>query len=383
MSMGTSSSSPMSQINAVTLHPARHEPVYSMDPRVGGRSIDDPRPLAPTGNRSIRCPNSARIGNPWNPSMPGFILNPGMRAPHACYWNTPKPPFPASLKNSLPTGGVIDIVLSPNTEHFQNIQPGTPPKWADATAWPRSGLIFLRAPAARANSVRPLTQVLDHEIVHVVLGRAFAPNPVPRWLQEGTAQLLALEYTPEVTEQLASGLLGDTLLELGDLTTGFPSGPSKARLAYAQSADFMAHIRAEYGEEAFQNLIQHLVDGKPTDAAIRLTLGKSMTDVDKEWRSRLESGPLWLQAVVNDTTLLAVTGLLFAVGYWRFRGRKRAVLDEWEREENERDALYAQMNQQWERNQYWVIDGDFTEHEWSATDSESTTGSQWQPKNPL
>ena len=284
---------------------------------------------------------------------------------------------------SLPTGGVIDIVLSPNTEHFQNIQPGTPPKWADATAWPRSGLIFLRAPAARANSVRPLTQVLDHEIVHVVLGRAFAPNPVPRWLQEGTAQLLALEYTPEVTEQLASGLLGDTLLELGDLTTGFPSGPSKARLAYAQSADFMAHIRAEYGEEAFQNLIQHLVDGKPTDAAIRLALGKSMTDVDKEWRSRLESGPLWLQAVVNDTTLLAVTGLLFAVGYWRFRGRKRAVLDEWEREENERDALYAQMNQQWERNQYWVIDGDFTEHEWSATDSESTTGSQWQPKNPL
>ena len=100
------------------------------------------------------------------------------------------------------------------------------------------------------------------------------------------------QYTPEVTEQLASGLLGDTLLELGDLTTGFPSGPSKARLAYAQSADFMAHIRAEYGEEAFQNLIQHLVDGKPTDAAIRLALGKSMTDVDKEWRSRLRiTGP--------------------------------------------------------------------------------------------
>jgi hypothetical protein len=256
----------------------------------------------------------------------------------------------------LPTGGVMDIVLSPDTEHFREIQPGTPPQWADATAWPRSGLIFLRAPGERGGGMRPLNQVLDHEIVHVVLGRAFAPTTVPRWLQEGTAQLLAREYTPELTEQLASGVLGDNLLELQDLTTGFPQGPTKARLAYAQSADFMAHIRTDYGEEAFQDLIQHLADGKPADAAIRLATGRSMTEVDKDWRERLESGPLWLQAVVNDTTLLAMAGLFFALGFWRFRARKKAILDQWEKEEAAQDALYARMAELWQSGDPTVID---------------------------
>jgi hypothetical protein len=258
----------------------------------------------------------------------------------------------------LPTGGVIDIVLSPDTEHFREVQPGTPPTWADATAWPQSGMIFMRAPKARNPSSRPLTQVLDHELVHVILGRAFAPNPVPSWLQEGTAQLLANEYTPDLTKQLASGLLGDNLLELDDLTTGFPSGSSKAALAYAQSADLMAYIRTEYGDDAFHGLIQHMADGKPADAAIRLATGKSMSEVDREWRGRLESGPLWLQAVVNDTSLIGMAAILFALGFWRFRARKKAILDQWEEEEAARDLLYARLARHWETGEPMFVDAE-------------------------
>jgi hypothetical protein len=289
-----------------------------------------------------------------------------------------------SKELALPTGGVMDIVISPDTEHFRATQPGTPPQWADATAWPQSSLVFLRSPRDRGGQARPLTQVLDHEVVHVVLGKAFAPQQVPRWLQEGTAQLLAKEYTAELTKQLAAGLLGDNLLELQDLTTGFPQSPARARLAYAQSADFMAHIRADYGEEAFQNLIQQLAQGRPTDAAIRLATGRSVAEVDEEWRDRLESGPLWLQAVVNDSSLLAMAGLLFALGYWRFRARKIAVLKEWEREEEAQDALYAQMAEYWDSDRSQVIDieASVSESEGSGGDSGPRVYPQSPPEFP-
>ena len=66
----------------------------------------------------------------------------------------------------------------------------------------KNGWIFLRSPRIRSGLAEPLHQVLDHEIVHILLGRAFAHYPVPRWLQEGVAQVVAGEYTPSKVQQV-------------------------------------------------------------------------------------------------------------------------------------------------------------------------------------
>jgi hypothetical protein len=76
---------------------------------------------------------------------------------------------------------------------FRALQPGQPPTWADATAYPAAGPICLRAPALRSGTDTRLEQVLDHELVHVLLGRAFAPAQPPTWLQEGIARVFAGE----------------------------------------------------------------------------------------------------------------------------------------------------------------------------------------------
>ena len=87
-----------------------------------------------------------------------------------------------------------------------------------------------------------------------------------------------------------------------------------------------------------------------------LATGRSMTDVDREWRDRLESSPLWLKAVVSDTSLLAITGLLFALGFWRFRRRKKDILAQWEEEEASRDLLYDRVIRYWEHEEPTIID---------------------------
>ncbi|HCH66521.1 MAG: hypothetical protein CL927_13695 [Deltaproteobacteria bacterium] len=253
------------------------------------------------------------------------------------------------VSNALgfPPGATIEIFLAPDTETFRSMQPGRPPEWADGTAWPNRGLIFLRSNRVRIGVDEPLTQVLDHELVHIILGRAFSPRPVPSWLQEGAAQILARQYSPELTDRLASGLLGDSLLALDDITRGFPRDAGRARLAYAQSADLVAYLQNTYGEETLSDITLGLARGYSVDRALREATGESSVALDRAWRSRLTASPMWLKPLVADSTLLGVTGLIFIVGGVMVRRRRRVILDRWEREEAMHDAIYASLMGAW------------------------------------
>ena len=247
----------------------------------------------------------------------------------------------------VPPGATIDIFVAPTQDRFMEMQPGRPPEWADGTAWPTRGLVFLRTPRLRPGTDEPLEQVLDHELVHIVLGRAFAPRPVPHWLQEGAAQLLARQYTPELTERLAMGQLGDSLFSLDSLTRSFPADPVRARLAYAQSADLVAYLQNTYGKQALPTLTLALAQGADVDEALFQATGKDAIALDQEWRARIASSPMWLGPLVADTTLLGGAALMLIFGGIAHRRKRRRVLERWEREEAAQNAVYDALAGEW------------------------------------
>ncbi len=244
-------------------------------------------------------------------------------------------------------GSTIDIFVAPTQERFMKMQPGQPPQWADGTAWPTRGLIYLRSPRLRNGTDEPLEQVLDHELVHIILGRTFAPRPVPHWLQEGAAQLLARQFTPELTERLAAGQLGDSLFSLDSLTRSFPSDPVRARLAYAQSADLVAYLQNTYGEDTLPTLTLALAQGADVDEALMAATGKDGLSLDGEWRARISKSPMWLGPLVADTTLLGGAGLMLVFGAFGVRRRRQRVLARWEHEERVQNAVYDALAGEW------------------------------------
>jgi hypothetical protein len=233
----------------------------------------------------------------------------------------------------LPPGARMRVYLARSEAQFRDLQPGEPPRWADGTAWPASALIYLKAPRLRPGTAKPLEDVLDHEIVHVVLGQAFGPRPVPTWLQEGLTQLVQREFSPEMTRSIARGSLGKKLLTLPELDAGFPEDPLRAQLAYAQSADFLAFMRNRYGEEALERLIREMASGASVSAAVRLSTGEFLEDVDLAWRSRLERSDLWVSGLVQDNLWWGVGAVLIVVGGLLRMRRKRERMRAWEREE--------------------------------------------------
>lgn len=233
------------------------------------------------------------------------------------------------IANNLGVGAgeAMQIYIAPSQTVFSQVQPGAPPDWADGVAYPRHGLIFLRSPDIRDGRSDPLTQVLDHEIVHILLGRAFGLRPVPRWLQEGVAQLEAGEYRRETVESLSQGLLGQSLMTIPDLARGFPQNGGRARLAYAQSADFVAFLKEKYGDGIVADLIDLMASGRPFETAIKTATGLGSSDLDTAWRGDKETSFLWLTPLFSDTVLMSLGGFLLLYGFvqLRFRRKKQAA----------------------------------------------------------
>lgn len=227
----------------------------------------------------------------------------------------------------LPIGNRVHIYIAPDQAGFFDMQPGRAPDWADGTAYPHRGLIFLRSPRVRGGVAAPLEQVLDHELAHILLGRAFGAKPVPRWLQEGVAQLVARQYTIELVDRIGQGMLGDDLLTVDELSAGFPADPLRAQLAYAQSADLVAFLYNQHGRDALHVIIQQMAAGKTFSASLREATGMTTDELDAAWRGRLAtSSMLWLRPMVSDTMLLSVAGMGFLVfGGFALRKRRKQL----------------------------------------------------------
>ncbi len=239
----------------------------------------------------------------------------------------------------LPLAERVQVVVAETEGEFFAIQPGRAPTWADGTAWPTLGVVFLKRPGIRGGAAKPLEVVLDHEIAHVLLGQAFRPVDPPAWLQEGVAQVVAGEAGPETTRELAHGLFVRKPFSLAELVGGFPADPLAARLAYAQSADFILWWMAEYGEQALPRLIRDMARGRSADAAVRKISGTSFVEIDQTWRARFDSGvPLWT-GPLGDEIFWMAGALILAIGGSMRRRRFHQRMGELEDEELVLDDL--------------------------------------------
>lgn len=241
------------------------------------------------------------------------------------------------------TGGPVEIWLAATADDFRALQPGAAPPWADGTAYPRLGAIFLRHPDLRGGMARPLEQVLDHELVHVLLGRAFAPDTPPAWLQEGVAQVLAGEAGPTLTERLSRGMLQGPI-PLTDLEDGFPRGPGRADLAYAESADFVQWLQVEHGADALPALVAQVRQGAGLSQAVHAVTGADLASVQEAWLARLvRTTPVWTSPQQFEAFLFGGAALAALLAGWVRRRRIQQRLATWRRDDATLDRLAREV----------------------------------------
>src|SRR6185312_12417718 len=118
--------------------------------------------------------------------------------------------------------------------------------------------------------LRPdLQSTLAHELAHVALYRAAGGAEYPTWFTEGVAVQLSHENSWTRIRTLWEGTIRGGVMDFERLTRSFPSQREEVDMAYAQSSDFVAHMRAGKIERArFRALLEALRGGAEFSAAI-------------------------------------------------------------------------------------------------------------------
>lgn len=246
---------------------------------------------------------------------------------------------------------VVDVVLTPTWAEFAAAQPGDPPSWAAGTAYAGRSEVYLRTRMPHLGA-DPIDKVFVHELVHVVLGRAFGDREIPRWLDEGAAKLFAGELSPEDHATLVRAAVGAGLLPLSSITGTWPRNPAKARLAYAQSTDFVAFIE-DQREGALQRVIAELASGAELDDALTRATGRSLPDLEDDWRGQMTFWHAWMPIIGGSGVTWGLGAAIFFVAAWRRRRQFHDKVDamaQREEEQRRRQELMATLLGGWHQD---------------------------------
>ena len=133
---------------------------------------------------------------------------------------------------------------------------------------------------------------LTHELTHILVGRAAGGSNalVPLWLNEGLAEFGNLDKGLSYVYYLDWAVDTNRLIPFTRLQS-FPGEPNMVIVSYGQSRNFVEYLIETYGPEKIAETIASIAEGRSGDIAIRNVYGKTVQQLDNEWRAKIGADP--------------------------------------------------------------------------------------------
>jgi hypothetical protein len=157
--------------------------------------------------------------------------------------------------------------------------------WIAGHADPSLGHSLVSIPT-NTSQVLEVKRQIPHELTHLLLyqklGEGYAN--LPRWLNEGLATNAEISPDPNYPVLLQRGYERDVLLPLASLCESFPNDAANFQLAYVQAASFTRYLQTKFDTEGIEDLLRAYGQGVSCQEGIVTALGKSLFELEREWR---------------------------------------------------------------------------------------------------
>jgi len=224
----------------------------------------------------------------------------------------------------------VDIVLLTDAT-FRRWSRGLIPEWgAGYASWPTGPIVL----AVGRPGPKTLEEVLRHELSHVYIGQRIARTGLPRWFVEGVAQRQSGEWRFLDTVSMVHTAGTGGLPSLAEIGGRFPSGGTRASLAYQLSLYALTDLEGRLdGPQPLRRMVDTIAARGSFELAFRELFGLTPLEYSRELHESMELRYGWIFVVANATSLFTLGGLILTVGAVRATRRKRRRLAEMEEEE--------------------------------------------------
>jgi hypothetical protein len=227
---------------------------------------------------------------------------------------------------------VVSVYVVDSDEEFRSMIGGGFPDWGIGCAIPSRNIIVLKSPL-HFNYHRPFSELITHELAHILLGNLAKGVALPRWLDEGFAMHQSHEWRIGQDIAVARAVLTGSLLRLSEIESVNAFREKKAQLVYTESFLAVSYLTGEYGEEVIRGLVDYLASGTSIDLAFLKTIGSNYLTFQLEFETHIKSKYSWI-SFLGDTFLLWVgLAFLIIIFYLAKKYHTKKILKEWELEE--------------------------------------------------
>lgn len=180
----------------------------------------------------------------------------------------------------------VRIYVYANNGDMRSALESNSEEWVGGQAHTDLGIIIgAIAPGDSAEVQRLIPHELSHQVLHQATDNPY--GGVPLWFDEGLAVHYQELRDAGWDEMVADAARTGRLIPLEALAASFPADPDQALLSYAQSRDMVEFILASYGEEKLRELTAAFAAATPVDEALPAILGRSVDELDADWRATL------------------------------------------------------------------------------------------------
>ncbi len=238
----------------------------------------------------------------------------------------------------------IEIWVCEEPSQFQAAVHAPIQDWAIGCAFPLSRRIIIQNPRVIIQRDFQLSQVIRHEIVHVVFGQRTqkAIGKIPRWFVEGVAIYFSGEWAPRRNDTLMKHIFSKSVIPLTELSHTFPKSENLAQLAYAESQNAVGWLAETQGVEKLWEIVDRLASGSDLDTAFRNSIGLPLVAFDAKWRKSLSQRYHWAAMLSSSHLFWGSLALFFILVYLRYWRYKRKRLRQLEHESEEVDAFFIE-----------------------------------------
>ncbi len=234
-------------------------------------------------------------------------------------------------------GPPIRVILAPEGSGAATVVP----PFVSGYAVGEQGVIVLLPGRVPSYPDSSLSDLLAHEVAHVLIARAAGGRPLPRWFHEGMAMIAGLSWGFDDRSRLTLALLVDRPVSLAALDDRFAGGQAEVNRAYAIAGSFVHDLFDQYGQGVAARILQGVSRGLPFADAFRAATGSSLAMAETSFWDRQTFWYRWVPLLTSSVTLWMLVTLLALWAMKHRRERDAALRRVWA-EEDERARLAAE-----------------------------------------
>ncbi len=226
-------------------------------------------------------------------------------------------------------GNPIRVIIAPEQSDWAR---QTPP-WVSGYAISEQDLIVLLPERVMGYPNDSFDSLFEHELAHILIGRAAGGQSVPRWFDEGLAMVAAHSWNVEDRARLVWAMVMEQPISLPELAQRFHQDEASAHQAYV-----LAHALIRYGLQHFgdnwpKRVLASLAQGYSFEQSVVLTTSLSLEQVQADFWDSQSLWTRWVPVVTSSLTLwVGILGLALYV-FKKQRQRAEAVKKQWKEDD--------------------------------------------------